>query len=111
MAADYSLESKITEGKIAIVRNITVDFEQIRITFENISTKERKELIFEKVIEFSMKADCGINYDPDMDIMAYRTLIGFGRERLGTIYEYVMKTDDYEFIIKNLKDVSLIKVV
>ena len=107
MARDYTYEEKITDGKIAIIRNFTVDFDKITITFENAATKLRKELRFSRVIRLSMLADFYDDYGDDMDIMAYRTLIGFDFEKENDVYTYGIKIDDYEIIIESLNFITL----
>ena len=49
-----------------------------------------------------MLADFFDDYNDDTDLIAYRTLIGFSFEKVGAIYDYVIKVDDYEVVIKSL---------
>ena len=107
MEWDYSLEDKITDGKVAIIQAFEVGFNKIAITFKNSYTGQEKILNFSRVISLSIEADCGVHYDNDMDFMAYRTLIGFGFSKSETTHIYVMKIDDYEIEIKSLNPVSL----
>ena len=104
---DYSIEGKITEGKVAIIRAFEVSFDKIKIIFENSCTGRKKMLNFSRVISLSIEADFGVDYDDDMDIMAYRALIGFGFKKTEKAYIYAMKIDDYELVIKSLTPVSI----
>ena len=108
---DDSLESKITEGSVSIIRSFEVDFDKIAILFENSHTGAKKALNFSRVIDLSIKADCGVDYHDDMDIMAYRTLIGFHFTTSGKTYMYEMIICDYVIHITSLKPVSLSTVV
>jgi hypothetical protein len=107
MARNYSYEEKITNGKVAIVREFTVNFDRITVIFENIITKLKKELNFSRVTKLSIQADCHDDYDDSMDMMAYRTLMGFDFEKVKDIYIYTMKIDDYEIIIESLNFITL----
>jgi len=107
MSQDFSYEHMITDGKVQIIRKFTVDFDKVNILFENSATGQQKQLNFSRVISLSMLADFFDDYDDGMDFMAYRTLIGFSFEKVGEIYDYVIKVDDYEVIIKSLAFVEL----
>ena len=106
MSWNHSLEEKITEGKVTIIRKFEVDFGKIIIVFENSHTGKEKILRFSRVINLHIKADCGVDYDSDMDVMAYRTLIGFGFIVLGKVYAYEIIVDDYIVELKCLNPVS-----
>ena len=111
MVHDFSFENTITDGIVQIIRSFTLDFDKITILFENCNTKMQKELKFSRVISLTMLAVVLDDYDSDMDIMAYRTLIGFSYEKaiekIGTVYTYVLVIDDYEIVIKSLNFVEL----
>ena len=107
MLWDDSLENKITEGKVSIIRSFEVGFDKIAILFENSHTGVKKTLNFSRVIDLSIKADCGVDYHDDMDIMVYRTLIGFHFTTSEKTYIYEMIICDYVIHITSLKPVSL----
>jgi len=107
MAQDSSYEHIITDGKVQIIRKFTLDFNKIDIVLENSATGQQKQLNFKRVLSLSMQADFFDKYDSDMDTMAYRTLLGFSFEKVGAIYGYVIKVDDYEILVKSLDFVEL----
>ena len=107
MTFHYSLEEQITEGTVQIIRDFRVIFDRIAITFENIATEQTKILHFSRVIGLSIEALCGVDYENDMDIMAYRTLIGLTVDKLEKLYVYEMIIDDYIVHIKCLNPASL----
>ena len=108
MARDFSFEEKITDGgHLTILRKINIYFNTITMLFENIPTMMMRELRFARVVDFSMKADFPDEYRDDMDIMAYRTLIGFDYEKENCKYIYCVKIEDYEIIVKSLNFVTL----
>ena len=104
MAQDFSYEHIITDGNVQIIRKFTLNFDKITIVFENEFTGQQKQLNFRRVVSLSMLADF---FDDYMDRMAYRTLIGFSFEKIGDIYGYVIKVDDYEIVIKSLDFIEL----
>jgi len=107
MPQDFSYEHIITEGKMQIIRKFTLDFDKISIVFENSATGQQKQLNFRRVISLSMLADFFDDSDNAIDIMTHRTLIGFSFEKVGVIYDYTIKVDDYEVVIKSLDFVEV----
>jgi len=102
-----TLEEQITEGKVQKIRDVKVNFNEITIIFENVNTRIIKELRFNRVINFTMTADCGNDYIDDMDIMEYRTLIGIEHEMSGGMNFYELIIDDYRVTIKCLSPAIL----
>ena len=100
MNLDSSLEVEITEGKIAIIRDFIINFNEITITFENSCTGHKKTLTFSRVIGLTMEAHCGEEHDSNMGIGGYETLIGISvlnPQNPKKPYYYEMLTDDYIF--------------
>lgn len=109
------IDDEITDGKVNKIAKFSVEFDKIEVIFEDLVTGAQKRMQFTRVLSLSCIAevwydahDAMVNeWDADMDIMAYRTLIGFDYTKEGNTYHYCMKIDDYEIVIKSLHYITL----